>query len=94
VSASDDRAAILRRRARFVAAAVAGLAALDGCARDAEPQVCLEPQRADPVEIPAVDGGSDDDGTETDAGLSAADGGSNEPVVPEPAPRVCLSDIE
>jgi hypothetical protein len=65
---ADEKEAILRRRALFVAAALAGVATLvDGCANDG-PQVCLSPvQKPDAGQVDDVDAGKDDAGEE-DAG--------------------------
>jgi hypothetical protein len=91
-SRDDDRARILARRARFVAAAVASLTA---CARDAEPQVCLSPPNSNEVVIEAPDAGPEENVEQPeDAGARAPDTGGSVELPPEAGPRICLSYIE
>jgi hypothetical protein len=80
---TDDRSAILARRARLIAAAVA-TAGISACARDAHPEPCLST-----VAIPEADAGSTDD--TTDADLPGRERSTEEPPISEPEPRICLS---
>ncbi|MBI3200951.1 MAG: hypothetical protein HYZ29_05350 [Myxococcales bacterium] len=89
----QDRKAILGRRARFVAAALAGagLGAGPSCAADQKPAACLEPPQQVEVIVPEADAGAAEE--PTDATLPARspipDAG---PPKREPAPRICLSE--
>lgn len=95
----DDRRAILARRARLIAAAMAGvgLAGAKGCAPDRPPEPCLEPQYAEPeVVVPEVDASAiepaDEDAAlpeREDAGARAED----PPIEKAPPPRICLSEM-
>jgi hypothetical protein len=109
----DDKAQtrdlILRRRARFVSVALAGLAvATEAC--DPRPTACLSVERVDPTTTaqptPCLsppmpeDAGTDPDaGTETEAD-AGADAGTESPprpclsvTQPKDQPRPCLSVI-
>jgi hypothetical protein len=85
----EDREAILLRRARFVAAAFAGLA-MSSC--DSHPAPCLSP----PVD-PDRDAGSP---VSSASAAPSADAGPSEPVpqpclsiAPDPQPMPCLSPL-
>lgn len=77
---AEDRAAILRRRAMFVASAIAGLGLASSCGETgAGPRACLD---ISIPEEPAADAGASD---------AAAD--AEEPLI-QPDPQVCLSILQ
>jgi hypothetical protein len=88
----EDRKAILTRRARFLAAAVAGAglsAAAQSCASDQKPRVCLEPPYSEII-VPEADAGPEEP---TDAGLPPRTASPEAAPPPrEPYPRICLSE--
>jgi hypothetical protein len=95
----DDRSAILRRRAVFVASAIAGLT-FPACT-DPRPQPCLD------ISIPTPPSAGASASAEVDAGVDpATDAGVDDAAVPRPclseapdhqssgsAPRPCLKGI-
>jgi hypothetical protein len=85
-----DRKAILARRARFVAAAVAaaGLTSFEGCARNPEPQACLTTE----VVVPEVDSAAQPT-EQDDAGIPRSDARAPLGAETDAAahkPRICL----
>jgi hypothetical protein len=85
-----DRKAIIARRARFVAAAVAALSSVEGC-RSPEPLVCLSPKPPEVV-VPEADGAAEP--STSDSGSAEPEAGSHleAPADAEAAPpRMCLS---
>jgi hypothetical protein len=95
----EDRRAILARRARLIAAAMAGvgLAGAKGCAPDRPAEPCLQPQYVEPeVVVPDVDA-STVESEDGDAALpERQDAGARveEPPIDEaPPPRICLSEM-
>jgi hypothetical protein len=105
-SKPDPRDLILRRRARFMGLALAGMAVLDGCETQA-PQVCLTVSTTEPTPMPCLSPPMDppDAGAPEDAGSSEAavpDAGADAGAPPRPClappaqdptnrPRPCLS---
>lgn len=91
-AADHDRDAILSRRARFVAAALAGLAGSAvalACSTESPPAPDAAPQ---PCLSPLVDGGVPPVDAARDAATpDAADGGSEEPDASDAAPLPCLA---
>jgi hypothetical protein len=98
--AEADREAILRRRKRFIATALSGLAAsaATGCP---QPQPCLKVQASPTTKSSSADGKSDKsgdvgEGSKSDSVprpcLSAVHPDAGKTLKPEePAPRPCLS---
>lgn len=84
----DDRRAILARRARLVAAAVAG-AGLGSCA--ANPAAAPPTSHGTEIVVPEPEGGTEE---ATDAELPgrAAAPEAAAPKPPESYPRICLSE--
>lgn len=104
---SDDaKRAVLARRARFVAAAMAGIAtaSCDACSRpclsprptsvDASPGPCLSVPMGpvDAGEQIAIDSGADA-GDAGDAGKDASRAADKRPVIGPPPPQPCLSPM-
>ncbi len=90
----DDRRAILARRARLVAAAVAGAGLSAGaCASESKSAPCLENPKAMPdIVVPEADAGSSE-ATEADAALPPrASGEPTPPPRPSAVPMICLSE--
>ena len=98
----SERDVILRRRARFLSVALAGVGlagSLESCKR--QPQVCLSPTVTDPEPQPtpclSVAQPEEDAGTETRSDAGAEDDAGApphpclSPIVPEEPPRPCLS---
>jgi hypothetical protein len=91
---TDAKQAILARRARFIAAALAaaGVSAQGGCAKQPEPQACLSPEVM--VEHPPDAGDPVD---EADAALPSSRDPSEAGAASEPVrkhlPRSCLSEF-
>lgn len=88
----DSKRAILARRARFFAAAIAtaGISAQGGCSKQPEPQVCLSPVL---VEQPPDAGEATD---ESDAAIPSperADAASEAAAEKQAPPRICLSEF-
>jgi hypothetical protein len=72
----EDRAAILRRRAFFIASAIAGLGVAAGCSGD--PQACLEVAIPAPLDAESADAGSDaPPSSPPDADAPSSDAGDN-----------------
>lgn len=87
-----DRAIILARRARFLAAAVAASGLVESCAREAEPVACLEPPQIVEVDVPAADAASDEPEVGQVPPRQDGGGAHTPPPDPELGPRICLSD--
>lgn len=86
----DDRRAILTRRARFIAAAVAGAGLTGSCAAEQRPATQSAPTQAEII-VPEPDGAP-----EEEAADAALPGRSPMPEAAppprEPYPRICLSE--
>jgi hypothetical protein len=78
----DARSSIWRRRAQFVAAALAttGVSALDGCSQQPDPRACLQPAQ---IEVTPVEAGAAE--ARSEAGVDA-----NALPETEIGPRICL----